>query len=159
MVYRGESGHIGSMLSAADILAVLYNRILNVDASSPDKADRDRLIFSKGHGGAALFATLAEKFGFVGGSFVIAFLFLLVFRILVIARNTKQDYGKLICVGVAAMIVIQSIINLGMCLVILPVIGVTLPFVSAGGSSVLATYIIVGMVHSVNAARNKYFLE
>ena len=61
MVYRGESGHIGSMLSAADILAVLYNRILNVDAADPDKADRDRLIFSKGHGGAALFATLAEK--------------------------------------------------------------------------------------------------
>ena len=61
MVYEGRSGHIGSMLSVADILAVLYNRILNVDPKDPKKADRDRLIFSKGHGGAALFATLAEK--------------------------------------------------------------------------------------------------
>ena len=61
MVYRGESGHIGSMLSAADIVAVLYSGVLNVDAADPEKPDRDRLIYSKGHGGAALFATLAEK--------------------------------------------------------------------------------------------------
>ena len=58
MVYRGESGHIGSMLSAADILAVLYSGVLNVDPAAPEKADRDRLIYSKGHGGAALFAAL-----------------------------------------------------------------------------------------------------
>ena len=83
----------------------------------------------------------------------------MVVRILLIARDARKDYGKLICVGVAAMIVLQSFINLGMCLVLLPVIGVTLPFVSAGGSSVLATYIIVGMVHSVRAGKNKYFLE
>jgi len=61
MVYRGESGHIGSMLSAADLLAVLYGGILNVDPKQPEKPDRDRLVFSKGHGGAALFATLAEQ--------------------------------------------------------------------------------------------------
>ncbi|MBO4980255.1 MAG: FtsW/RodA/SpoVE family cell cycle protein [Clostridia bacterium] len=106
-----------------------------------------------------MFATLSEKFGFVGGFLTIALLFLMVVRILLIARDARKDYGKLICVGVAAMIVLQSFINLGMCLVLLPVIGVTLPFVSAGGSSVLATYIIVGMVHSVRAGKNKYFLE
>lgn len=106
-----------------------------------------------------MFATLAEKFGFVGGFLVIALLFLLVVRILMIAKGARQDYGKYICVGVAAMIVLQSIINLGMCLVMLPVIGVTLPFVSAGGSSVLATYLIIGMVHSVRAGKNKYFLD
>ncbi len=106
-----------------------------------------------------MFATLAEKFGFVGGFFVIALLFLMVLRILMIARNARKDYGKFICVGVAAMIVLQTLVNLGMCLVMLPVIGVTLPFVSAGGSSVLATYLIVGMVHSVRAGRNKYFLD
>ncbi len=60
MVYRGQSGHIGSMMSVADILAVMYSGILNVTPDDPAKADRDRLIFSKGHGGAALFATLAE---------------------------------------------------------------------------------------------------
>ncbi len=60
MVYHGQSGHIGSMMSVADILAVMYSGILNVDPANPNKPDRDRLIFSKGHGGAALFATLAE---------------------------------------------------------------------------------------------------
>lgn len=61
MVYRGKSGHIGSMLSTADIYAVLYNQVLNVSAEAPKAADRDRFILSKGHGGAALLAALAEK--------------------------------------------------------------------------------------------------
>lgn len=60
MVYQGKSGHIGSMLSMADILPVLYTRILNVSPEQPEKPDRDRFILSKGHGGAALLALLAE---------------------------------------------------------------------------------------------------
>lgn len=61
MVHRGRSGHIGSMLSMADILPVLYTRILRTSAAAPRMADRDRFILSKGHGGAALFAVLAEQ--------------------------------------------------------------------------------------------------
>ena len=60
MVHKGKSGHIGSMLSMADILPVIYTQILNVDPQAPEKADRDRFLLSKGHGGAALLATLAE---------------------------------------------------------------------------------------------------
>ena len=60
MVHRGKSGHIGSMLSMAEILSVLYLRTLNVDSQNPKKADRDRFLLSKGHGGGAVFATLAE---------------------------------------------------------------------------------------------------
>ena len=60
MVHNGQSGHIGSMLSMADMLPVIYTQILNVDPADPEKADRDRFILSKGHGGAALLATLAE---------------------------------------------------------------------------------------------------
>ena len=60
MVHKGKSGHIGSMLSMADILPVLYTQILNVDPKNVKKNDRDRFILSKGHGGAALLATLAE---------------------------------------------------------------------------------------------------
>jgi len=60
MVHKGKSGHIGSMLSMADILPVLYTQILNVDPKEPKKADRDRFILSKGHGGAALLSVLAE---------------------------------------------------------------------------------------------------
>ncbi len=61
MVHLGKSGHIGSMLSAADIMAVLYSGVLNVDPQQPRKEDRDRFILSKGHAGAVVYATLAEK--------------------------------------------------------------------------------------------------
>lgn len=61
MVYRGRSGHIGSMLSTADVYSVLYTRVLNVSPEQPEKESRDRFILSKGHGGAALLATLAER--------------------------------------------------------------------------------------------------
>jgi transketolase len=60
MTHRGKSGHVGSMLSMAEILAVLYGRILRVDPKRPDWAGRDRFVLSKGHGGAAVYACLAE---------------------------------------------------------------------------------------------------
>ena len=60
MANSGGGSHIGSALSIADILGVLYNDILNINPRDPDKFDRDRFILSKGHAGAALYATLAE---------------------------------------------------------------------------------------------------
>jgi len=60
MTHRGRSGHVGSMLSMADLLAVLYTSILRVDPRRPDWPERDRFILSKGHGGGAVYATLAE---------------------------------------------------------------------------------------------------
>lgn len=60
MTSSGGSSHIGSALSIADILAVLYGGILQVDPQNPQKPDRDRFILSKGHAGAAVYATLAE---------------------------------------------------------------------------------------------------
>ncbi len=61
MTHRGQSGHIGSMLSMADLLAVLYTTILKVDPANPTWPERDRFILSKGHGGAAVYAVLAER--------------------------------------------------------------------------------------------------
>lgn len=60
MTHRGASSHVGSGLSIADILAVLYGDILNVDPMAPEHEDRDRFILSKGHAGAAVYAVLAE---------------------------------------------------------------------------------------------------
>ena len=60
MVFNGKSGHIGSMLSTADIYPVLYTKILKVDPRNPKWSERDRFLLSKGHGGAALLACLAE---------------------------------------------------------------------------------------------------
>ena len=60
MTNLGGSSHVGSVLSMADIVAVLYGGILRVDPSNPEKTDRDRFILSKGHAGAGIYAALAE---------------------------------------------------------------------------------------------------
>ena len=98
-----------------------------------------------------MFATVCEKFGFVGGILVISILALLVLRIVVIAVSLKDDMGKLIAIGVAAMLIVQSVENIGMCLARLPVVGITLPFISYGGSSMLAIYLLFGVLHSVSS--------
>jgi len=61
MTHHGKGGHIGSMLSMAELIAVLYERILKVDPKNPKWPERDRFILSKGHAGAAVYAALAEK--------------------------------------------------------------------------------------------------
>ncbi len=98
-----------------------------------------------------IFATVCEKFGIIGGLFVIALLVVMVVRILMLARECGDDYGGLICVGVGAIIIVQTLENIGMCLAMLPVVGLTLPFLSCGGSSVLATYVLLSLVHSVKS--------
>lgn len=102
-----------------------------------------------------IFATVCEKFGVIGGIFVILLLVVMVVRILIIARACGKDYGGIICVGVAAIIIVQTLENIGMCLAMLPVVGITLPFLSCGGSSVLATYVLLSLVHSVGRYRSK----
>lgn len=96
-----------------------------------------------------IFATVCEKFGMLGGMVLIVLLVVMVVRMLMLSRRCGDDYGKYICIGVAAIVIVQTVENLGMCLAMLPVVGLTLPFVSCGGSSVLATYVLVSLVHSV----------
>jgi transketolase len=69
MVHRARASHVGTCLSAADLIAVLYGRFLRVDPARPDWPDRDRFILSKGHGGAAVYAVLAER-GFFPASWL-----------------------------------------------------------------------------------------
>lgn len=61
MIHRAQSSHIGTSLSAADLLTVLYSKVLRIDPSRPDWIERDRFILSKGHGCAAVYAVLAER--------------------------------------------------------------------------------------------------
>ena len=96
-----------------------------------------------------IFATICEKYGLVGGTVVIALLALMVLRVAMIGYGAKGDSGMLICAGVFGCLFFQTLLNIGMCLAVLPVIGITLPFLSCGGSSMLATYIMMGMAHSV----------
>ncbi len=102
-----------------------------------------------------IFATVCEKFGFVGGFLVVLGLVVLAVRLLYLAMKCRDTVGRLICAGIAAVIIVQTVINLWMCLARFPVIGLTLPFVSAGGSSMLALYMMMGLAHSVSAHDKK----
>ena len=105
------------------------------------------------------FSTLCEKFGMIGGMIVIISIAVLVVRMFMIAKTARKDFGSYICIGVAAAVTVQTLENVGMCLAMLPVVGITLPFISYGGSSTFSMYLLLGMVHSVRAHRVKYFFE
>ncbi len=96
-----------------------------------------------------IYAVIGEEFGFIGCVFVLILLTALVVLLAQGARRAKDDAGKLICFGLAAMFAVQAIMNIGMCIGVSPVIGVTLPFISAGGSSVLASFLAIGLAESV----------
>jgi len=106
-----------------------------------------------------IFATICEKFGFVGGFLVVAALVVLTLRLLYIAFRCSDMMGRLICSGVAAIILIQTLENLWMCLALVPVVGITLPFLSCGGSSVLALYVLMGLAHSVSARDKQFYFR
>ena len=106
-----------------------------------------------------IFSTVCEKFGFIGGAFYIIVIAIIVVRIIVIASRCNDVMGKLICFGVSAIFILQSLEGIGMCLAVIPVVGITLPFMSAGGSSTLALYLIIGIVHSVNAQEKKFYFS
>lgn len=102
-----------------------------------------------------IFASFAEEWGFVGVFlFVSVFTFFMVW-ILKISHEVKDVFGKLICVGVFSVFFTQFTVNVGMNLGIMPVTGVTLPLVSYGGSSMLFSMIMIGIVHNVWQKNNE----
>lgn len=97
-----------------------------------------------------IFIVAAEEFGFLGALLLLVILGLLVFEMYRCARHAKNALGTYICIGMMSYIGFQSLINLGMNLRLLPVIGITLPFFSDGGSSVATLYLGIGLVLSVS---------
>ena len=106
-----------------------------------------------------IFAVCGEEFGFVGCLAVIAILLFIVGRIFYDTKKSTDNFGRMILVGVSAMLLVQAVINIGMCIGITPVIGITLPFFSAGGSSMLSVWLAVGLVLSVLRHRKKNWQE
>lgn len=96
-----------------------------------------------------IFASLGEEFGFIGCLIALLLLGGICLKILQNSRKTHDFLGSLICVGMFAMMASNALINLGMCLSLLPVVGVTLPFFSAGGTNLLCTFLGVGLVMSI----------
>lgn len=96
-----------------------------------------------------IFSVAGEELGFVGASLIIFLLLALLIITLYCARKSSDPLGTYICFGFFGMIASQAIFNIGMCLSLLPVMGVTLPFFSAGGSSTACLYLGFGLVQSV----------
>ncbi|MBL8014655.1 MAG: rod shape-determining protein RodA [Candidatus Doudnabacteria bacterium] len=98
-----------------------------------------------------IYAAFAEQFGFIGCAVLLGLFYLLISRIMYIAGRTGDLWGKLVCIGVAAMLTLNIAINVGMNLGLMPVTGVPLPLISYGGSAVLANLIGLGLVQLVHA--------
>lgn len=97
-----------------------------------------------------IFSLAGEEFGLMGTLLLLALLFGLVATLIVAAVRARDSLGRFLCVGMAGVIGFQSLINIGMNLRLLPVIGITLPLFSAGGSSVLTLYLGLGLAMSVS---------
>ena len=96
-----------------------------------------------------IFTVAGEELGFLGCVLLLLILFGIIIKIILNSKASNDLQGKFVCSGVFAMIASQTIINLGMVLGFLPVIGITLPLFSSGGSSALSTLICIGLVQSV----------
>ncbi|PJE57771.1 MAG: rod shape-determining protein RodA [Candidatus Portnoybacteria bacterium CG10_big_fil_rev_8_21_14_0_10_38_18] len=101
-----------------------------------------------------IFASVAEEMGFVGMFMIIGFYFLLFFRIIKIALSATNNFARLFCVGAAIVFLFHVAVNVGMNLGILPIAGISLSFVSYGGSNLLISFITIGIVQSI-AIRSK----
>jgi rod shape determining protein RodA len=96
-----------------------------------------------------IFTAVAEQLGLLGGLLVILAFAVIVWRLLVIARNSRDRYGALIAAGIAAMIVFHAFVNIGMTIGIMPVTGLPLPFLSLGGSFYMSMTLALGIANSI----------
>lgn len=102
-----------------------------------------------------IFSVVGEEFGFVGGLALIAVYLFVVWRGISIAMRAKDDYGSLMAVGIVSMFLFHFFVNIGMTIGIMPVTGIPLPFISAGGTSLLTNAAAIGLLLSVSIRRRK----
>lgn len=98
-----------------------------------------------------IFAVCGEELGLVGCLALVLLLCCIVLRCIWVGRHANSPFSAYLCMGMAGMLLVQVFFNIGMCLFILPVMGLTLPFVSYGGSSIITLYAAMGIVSSVKA--------
>lgn len=115
-----------------------------------DRATQTRLHFVPERHTDFIFAVIGERYGFVGAALVLSLYALLIWRALRIVTLSKNSYGTLVAGGIAAMLLFQVFVNVGMNLGIMPITGIPLPLLSYGGSSVLATFLAVGVLQSIH---------
>ena len=111
---------------------------------------RQKFLYLPEPGTDFIFAILGEEFGFIGAAFVIILFGVFAYRGVLIALNARDLFGSLLATGITSMIIIQVLINIGAVTSLLPVTGITLPFISYGGSSLLISLYAVGILFNIS---------
>lgn len=96
-----------------------------------------------------IFTVIGEKTGFLGSTLVLMLFTVFFYQSLKIAYNTREPFGKLTVIGMTTFLAIQAIINIGMTIGIMPITGITLPFISQGGSSLVTNFAAVGLILNI----------
>jgi rod shape determining protein RodA len=115
-----------------------------------DQATQSRLGFVPERHTDFIFAVVAERYGFVGAALVLSLFALLFWRALRLMTLSKNFYGTLVAAGIACGIMFQVFVNVGMNLGIMPITGIPLPLMSYGGSAVIATFAMIGVLQSIH---------
>ncbi|MCF7906497.1 rod shape-determining protein RodA [Patescibacteria group bacterium] len=102
-----------------------------------------------------VFAALSEEFGLIGSSLLLLLFIILFYRIFLIIKKSKNSFESLIALGVLFLFFVQIFINISMNLGIMPVTGISLPFISSGGSNLLASFICIGILLSLDFNNKK----
>src|SRR6185503_19754227 len=102
-----------------------------------------------------IFATLAEGIGFIGTVVVILTFAFLCYRVYLVFKNAEDQFSRLFAVCAFGFFLIQGAVNIGMNIGYLPIVGVTLPFVSFGGNSLVANFIFLGILSAISAAQKR----
>ncbi len=97
-----------------------------------------------------IFASISEQLGFVGTALILICFVVILYRIFLISKNSDDRFSKIFAASIFFLILIQAFINIGMNIGVLPIVGVTLPFVSYGGSSLLSNFIILGLLSAIS---------
>lgn len=106
-----------------------------------------------------IFATISEQLGFIGSLVIIACFIFIFYRLIIFMRNSDDKFSRIFTLIVFMIIFVHFTMNVGMNIGILPVVGITLPFVSYGGSSLLSNFILIGLLFSVSRKKRKDALE
>jgi rod shape determining protein RodA len=116
-----------------------------------DQATQTKLNFLPEHHTDFIFSVVGEEYGFVGAALVLSLFALLIWRALRILTMSKNLFGALVAGGITAMLMFQVFVNVGMTIGIMPITGVPLPLISYGGSSVLVTFMALGLLQAIYA--------
>lgn len=107
----------------------------------------------------SIFVVIGEEFGFQGAALLLLLYFLLIYRMIIIAFSCNDRRAAYIIIGIVSMFVFQIFQNIGMMIGIMPITGITLPFISYGGTSLMINMFSIGLVFSIRAHQHMYELE